>query len=161
MKVKESEVAQSCPTLCDAVDCSPLGSSVHGILQARILEWGAILTWEGHKTQAQPSLHLWGLPECLNLSGLDLGGACSSGPALDGSWKSNLEHEQCGQGGHRRQELGQTQCSWDTESTCQCYLFAASLLPHSVTEQVSQKKCPPALCQGRSQTLKRPANRRS
>ena len=35
----ESEVAQSCPTLCDPVDCSPPGSSVHGILQARILEW--------------------------------------------------------------------------------------------------------------------------
>jgi len=35
-------VAQSCPTLCDPVDCSPPGSSVHGILQARILEWAAI-----------------------------------------------------------------------------------------------------------------------
>ena len=32
-------VAQSCPTLCDPGDCSLLGSSVHGILQARILEW--------------------------------------------------------------------------------------------------------------------------
>ena len=38
----EREVAQSCPTLRDPVDCSPLGSSVHGILQARILEWVAI-----------------------------------------------------------------------------------------------------------------------
>ena len=36
------EVAQSCPTLCDPVDCSPSGSSVHGILQARILEWVSI-----------------------------------------------------------------------------------------------------------------------
>ena len=36
------EVAQSCPTLFDPVDCSPPGSSVHGILQARILEWVAI-----------------------------------------------------------------------------------------------------------------------
>ena len=35
---KESEVAQSCPTLCDPMDCGPPGSSVHGILQARILE---------------------------------------------------------------------------------------------------------------------------
>ena len=43
MKVKsESEVAQSCPTLCDRVDCSLPGSSVHGIFQARVLEWGAI-----------------------------------------------------------------------------------------------------------------------
>ena len=43
MKVKsESEVAQSCPTLRDPMDCSPLGSSIHGIFQARVLEWGAI-----------------------------------------------------------------------------------------------------------------------
>ena len=37
-----SEVAQSCPTLCDLMDCSLPGSSLHGILQARVLEWGAI-----------------------------------------------------------------------------------------------------------------------
>ena len=43
MKVNsESEVAQSCPTLSDPTDCSPPGSSVHGIFQARVLEWGAI-----------------------------------------------------------------------------------------------------------------------
>ena len=43
MKVKsESEVTQSCPTLSDAMDCSLPGSSVHGIFQARVLEWGAI-----------------------------------------------------------------------------------------------------------------------
>ena len=43
MKVKsEREVAQSCPTLCDPMDCSPPGFFVHGIFQARILEWGAI-----------------------------------------------------------------------------------------------------------------------
>ena len=43
MRVKsESEVAQSCPTLCDPMDSSPPGSSVHGIFQARVLEWGAI-----------------------------------------------------------------------------------------------------------------------
>ena len=43
MKVKsESEVTQSCPTLSDPRDCSPPGSSVHGIFQARVLEWGAI-----------------------------------------------------------------------------------------------------------------------
>ena len=35
-------VAQLCPTLWDPTDCSPLGSSVHGILQARVLEWGAV-----------------------------------------------------------------------------------------------------------------------
>ena len=43
MKVKsKSEVAQSCLTLSDSVDCSPPGSSVCGIFQARVLEWGAI-----------------------------------------------------------------------------------------------------------------------
>ena len=43
MKVKsESEVAQSCPTLCDPMDCSLPGSSVHGSFQARVLESGAI-----------------------------------------------------------------------------------------------------------------------
>ena len=43
VKVKsESEVAQSCLTLHDPMDCSPPGSSVHGIFQARVLEWGAI-----------------------------------------------------------------------------------------------------------------------
>ena len=43
MKVKsESEVAQSCPTLRDPMGCSPPGSSIHGIFQARVLEWGAI-----------------------------------------------------------------------------------------------------------------------
>ena len=42
MKVKsEREVAQSCPTCSDPMDCSPPGSSVHGIFQARVLEWGA------------------------------------------------------------------------------------------------------------------------
>ena len=43
MKVKsESEVAQSCPTLHNPMDCSLPGSSIHGIFQARVLEWGAI-----------------------------------------------------------------------------------------------------------------------
>ena len=38
----ENEVSQSCPTLCDPMDCSLPGSSVHGIFQARTLEWVAI-----------------------------------------------------------------------------------------------------------------------
>ena len=69
MKVKsESEVAQSCPTLSDLMDCSLPGSSIHGIFQARALEWGAIafsgtytkiaiiqrsLTWSLHKNDTQ------------------------------------------------------------------------------------------------------------
>ena len=43
MKVKsESEVIQLCPTLSDPMDCSPPGPSIHGIFQARVVEWGAI-----------------------------------------------------------------------------------------------------------------------
>ena len=38
----EIEVTQSCPTLSDPMDCGPPGSSIHGIFQARVLEWGAI-----------------------------------------------------------------------------------------------------------------------
>ena len=51
MKVKsESEVAQSCPTLGDPMYCSLAGSSVHGIFQARVLEWGAHNTTSQNKT---------------------------------------------------------------------------------------------------------------
>ena len=47
-KVKsESEVVQSCPTLWDPMDCSLPGSSVHGVFQARVLEWGATAFSEG------------------------------------------------------------------------------------------------------------------
>ena len=46
----ESEVAQSCPTLRDPMDCSLLGSSVHGIFQARVLEWDAIAFSRIHTT---------------------------------------------------------------------------------------------------------------
>ena len=55
MKVKsKSEVAQSCLTLSDPMDCSLPGSSIHGIFQAKELEWGAIafstgLTWTFYK----------------------------------------------------------------------------------------------------------------
>ena len=42
MKESESEVAQLCPTLCDLMDCSPPGSSIHGVFQARVLEWVAM-----------------------------------------------------------------------------------------------------------------------
>ena len=49
VKVKrESEVAQSCPTLSDPMDCSLPGSSIHGIFQARVLEWGAIAFSDTH-----------------------------------------------------------------------------------------------------------------
>ena len=52
----ESEVAQSCPTLCDPMDCSLPGSSVHGIFQARVLKWGAISFSRG---SSRPREFLW------------------------------------------------------------------------------------------------------
>ena len=42
MYESESKITQLCPTLCDPMDCSLPGSSVHGIFQERVLEWGAI-----------------------------------------------------------------------------------------------------------------------
>ena len=64
----------------DKTHCPPGGDcacQAPGHLNAR--------TWEGHKTQAQPSLRLWGVPENLNMSGLDLGSARNPGPASDSS----------------------------------------------------------------------------
>ena len=66
MKVKsESEIAQSCPTLSDPMDCHLPGSSVHGIFQARVLEWGAIafseyllMSFGAENELAQDSEHL-------------------------------------------------------------------------------------------------------
>ena len=56
MEVKsESEVAELCPTLSDPMDCSPPGSSVHGIFQARVLEWGAI-AFSGEATLGKTKL---------------------------------------------------------------------------------------------------------
>ena len=60
MEVKsQSEVAQSCPTLSDPMDCSLPGSSVHGIFQARVLEWVAISFSRGY---SRPMT--WTLPHC-------------------------------------------------------------------------------------------------
>ena len=51
MKVtSEKEIAQLCPTVSDPMDCSLPGSSIHGIFQARVLEWGATDPLLGHKT---------------------------------------------------------------------------------------------------------------
>ena len=56
-------VAQPCPTLCDPIDCSPPGSSVHGVLQARILEWVAVSYSKGiFLTQGFPALQADSLP---------------------------------------------------------------------------------------------------
>ena len=54
------------------------------VLAKQLVAWAA-QTWEGHKKQAQPSLHIRGIPENLNLSSLDLGSARNPGPALGSS----------------------------------------------------------------------------
>ena len=56
IRKKESEVAQSCPTLCSPMDCSLPGSSVHRIFQARVLEWVAISFSRG---SSQPRDRTW------------------------------------------------------------------------------------------------------
>ena len=72
-EVKWSEVAQSCPTLCDPMDCSLPGSSLHGILQARVLEWVAISfsrgsSWPRDWTQVSRipgrRFNLWAISLC-------------------------------------------------------------------------------------------------
>ena len=54
----ESEVAQSCPTLSDPMDCTLPGSSIHGIFQARVLEWGAIAFSDQSEWPSSKSLQI-------------------------------------------------------------------------------------------------------
>ena len=92
---KVSEVAQSCPTLCDPVDCSLPGSSVHGILQARVLEWAAISFSRGSsqprdRTQvsriAGRRFNLWATRESPKLSLAKLLSKCSLSVSRGVSW---------------------------------------------------------------------------
>ena len=66
MKVKsESEVAQLCPTLNDSMDCSLPGPSVHGIFQARVLEWGTIAFSDGWCSSSEISRSYVGISQIL------------------------------------------------------------------------------------------------
>ena len=81
MKVKsESEVAQSHPTLSDPMDCSLQGSSVHGIFQARVLEWGAI------------AFSVSSLYWILNIGGIDFAWFNCHPPLLTWYWVWNVAH---------------------------------------------------------------------
>ena len=74
MKVKsESEVAQSCLTLSDLMDCSLPGFSVHGIFQARVLEWGAIALSGNHQRNFQKHRDLGPTPEESDVTDLRCG----------------------------------------------------------------------------------------
>ena len=64
IKKSESEVSQSCPTLCDHMDCSLPGVSIHGIFQARVLEWVAI---SFSRASSQPRDTNPGLPHCVEM----------------------------------------------------------------------------------------------
>ena len=93
MKVKsESEAAQSCPTLSDPMDCSLPGSSVHGIFQARVLEWGAIAfsvlnarggIWTQSSCFQSPCSSCCLVRLCVRLALSFLPGPGSRGPTLD------------------------------------------------------------------------------
>ena len=79
---------QSCPTLCDPIDGSPPGSSIHGIFQARVLEWGAIAfsgssPWEGDK-------YLSGLCPLLLTPSLDVAPMSSSCKVFLGTYSQFL-----------------------------------------------------------------------
>ena len=72
MKVKsESEVTQLCPTLSDPMDCSLPGSSIPGIFQAKVLEWGSIAFSKGYHYHLS-KFHIYALVYCIGafLSGL-------------------------------------------------------------------------------------------
>ena len=133
----------------EVIRCNPPPQPGESALAKHLVTWAA-RTWEGHKTQAQPSLCLCGVPESLNLSGLDLGRACNPGPSLDSS-----PAEQPGawavQTGKAHMPWAGTNPVWPRCSehphTCQWYLFAVFLSLHSITEQVSLNKWPPSpLC---------------
>ena len=85
-------------------------------LTKHLVTW-AVWTWERHETQTQLNLCLCGVPENLNLSGVDMGSARNPGPFIEVSQQSNLECKQCRPGKHTRREWGQTQCDPDTPST--------------------------------------------
>ena len=76
MKVKiESEVTQSCLTLRDPMDCSLPGSSVHGIFQARVLEWGAI-AFSKNVLKAPVIWNLYGGPKPIKKGWILIEGQC-------------------------------------------------------------------------------------
>jgi len=81
----ETEVAQSCPTLSDPTDCSLPGSSIHGIFQARVLEWGDI---------ASPHTHEQFRSSRRALPGWRRVRVASTGLNLDSPWRQNLMTEE-------------------------------------------------------------------
>ena len=111
MKVKtESEVAESCPTLRDPMDCGPPGSSIHGIFQARVLEWGAIAFSKGSSTSylKQLSIPVRPAPESTVIRPVLR--SCTRGPA-PGTGREGVDRaylkgqEVAGRGGSRKNRI--------------------------------------------------------
>ena len=78
-------VTQSCPTLCDPMDCKPPGSSVHGIFQARILEWVAISS-SRESSQPGDQIHI----SCVSCIGRQVLYLCTIREAQVNKYMSNL-----------------------------------------------------------------------
>ena len=96
-------------------------------------------TWDGHKAQAQPSLRLCGVPENLNLSGLDLGSACNPGPPQTVPGRATWSLSSVD--GESTQAVGRGTPSVAESLRAQPVMFVAVFLPpHSTTEQPSLKK---------------------
>ena len=116
-------------------------------LTKHLVTWAA-QTGEEHKTQAQSSLCLCGVPENLNLSCLDLGSALNPGHTSDSSWQSNLEPELCRLGKHTSHEQG-TNPVWPRHwehSPQMPVIFVCSVPPspqHDWTSEPKKKKWPP------------------
>ena len=107
---------------------------------AKHLVTRAARTWEGHKTQAQLSLHLCGVPKNLNLSSLDLEVHATQDPPQKVPLQSNLETEQCRLGKHTCRERGkpsvaQTLRALPTHASDICLQFSSL-----TTTQVSLNK---------------------
>ena len=105
-EVKWSEVAQLCPTLCNPMDCSPPASSVHGIFQARILEWVAISfcsrssqpsDWTWASCIVGRCFTIWATREVLQYPYLE--------NPMDGTWQAYNPW------GHKDLDMSETPCS--------------------------------------------------
>ena len=134
MKVKsESEVIQSCPVLRDPMDCSLPGSSVHGIFQARVLEWGAI-AFSDTKYEYSPYLISWLMTWRLFLGFCHL----NWGPCSFFDWCNPLS---CRFNTFMQPSISlYTLHSFTIYSTCIEYLWDASTVLHAQNEKISKTK---------------------
>ena len=116
MKVKsEREAAQLCLTLSDPMDCSPPGPSIHGIFQARVLEWGAIAFSDHIGKEGQKK---WNRQKPYSGQGRELG-VREVNPWTSGQWFSNLSlHHNQAPGRLLKQSAGSTPRVFDSVVYC-------------------------------------------